>query len=387
MPAIEGIESSKEEADRLVYAVDASGMEGETRQVLWPKNTQEVQKAVLYAIENKIDLVPRGAGTDLAGAAVPENSIVLDLTRMNRILETGADYVIVEPGIVLDNLNRELGKKNLFLPVIPSSHSVCTIGGMISCNAAGVRAIKYGKMREWVTELEVVTGKGEMIKVAGPQIDDFCGTEGTIGIITKARLRLAKPLKEYTASIYKYGTPKELAGKTKEAIGNRNVIAVEYMDKLTNKLSGDEEAYYLFIEYEGCEGDIKDPAEIEKRMHNRNIIGQTLSSNGYIIIEDPKIPHEKIPDFLEYLSERRIPNFGHIGIGVIHARLKTDQDLEGFHEKVQSIGGEVSGEHGIGLTKRKYAPTETKNRIKELKQKYDPQNILNRGKIIDYETR
>ena len=387
MPSIADIAASKDEEDRLVYAQDASGLEGKTLTVVWPANAAEVQSIVKNALESRTDIVPRGGGTDLAGAAVPDNSIVLDLTRMNKIIEIGSDYAIVEPGIVLDDLNRELAKKDLFLPVIPSSHSVCTIGGMISCNAAGVRAIKYGKMREWVSELTVVTGNGDIISVSGKQLDDFCGTEGTAGIITRARLRLAKPLKRYTASVYKLGTAQELAERTREAVKNDNVIAVEYMDKLTCKLSGDEDAYKLFIEYESDEGDIKDPAEIEKRMHNRNIIGQTLSSKGYIVIEDPRIPHEKIPEFLEYLSGKQIPSFGHIGIGVIHARLKTDQDLEGFHEMVQSLGGDVSGEHGIGLTKRKYASVEMKNKIAGLKKKYDPENILNRGKIIDYETR
>ena len=382
MPEIDGIESSADEADRLVYSMDASGIEGKTVSVVWPKSASEVQKIVKYAIENKIDIVPRGGGTDLAGAAVPENSIVVDLTRMNRIIELGADYAVVEPGIVLDNLNRELQKKNLFLPVIPSSHAVCTIGGMIACNAAGVRAIKYGKMRKWVSGLETITGRGDIINVSGEQVDDFCGTEGTSGIITKARLRLTAPLKEYTASVYKYDTPKELAEKTKEVIKNKKVIAVEYMDKLTNKLSGDEEFYSLFIEYESDEGDINDLTEIQKRMWSRNIIGQTLSSRGYIVIEDPRIPHDKIPEFLEYMSEKRIPNFGHIGIGVIHARLKPDQNLEEFHEKVRSLGGDVSGEHGIGITKKKYASAETREKIKKLKQKYDPQNILNKGKII-----
>ncbi len=383
MPEIDNIESSADEADRLVYSMDASGIEGKTASIVWPKTASEVQRIVKYAIENGIDIVPRGGGTDLTGAAVPENSIVVDMTRMNRIIEVGVDYAVVEPGIVLDKLNSELEKKNLFLPVIPSSHSVCTIGGMIACNAAGVRAIKYGKIREWVSGLEVITGKGDIINVSCEQVGDFCGTEGTIGIITKARLRLTAPLKKYTASVYKYETAQELLTKTKEAIESKNVIAIEYMDKFTNKLSGDEELYSLFIEYESDAGDIKDLGEIEKRMHNRNIIGQTLSSNGYVVIEDPKIPRDRIPEFLEFLVERQIPNFGHIGIGVIHSRLKPDYDLEEFHEKVKALGGDVSGEHGIGLSKKRYAPAEVVEKIKKLKQKYDPQNILNKGKIIE----
>lgn len=376
-----GLEEGNE-LDKVVYTSDASALEGKTKAVVWPKNSKDVQQIVEFAIKEGTDLIPRGGGTGLAGAVIPQNSIVLDFSRMNNIIEVGKNYVIVEPGIVLDNLNRELKKHNLFFPVIPSSHTVCTIGGMIACNAAGVRAIKYGKMRGWIQELEVVTGNGEIINVNGKQIDDFCGTEGTAGIITKACLKVTEPLEKFSASIFRFDNSTKLVEKVREVIENKNVIAVEYMDKLTAKLSNDEEKFFLFVEYENDEGQIKDENEIEERMKNRAIIGQTLSSKGYIVVEDPKIPFGRMPEFLDWLSIKEIPNYGHIGIEVIHARVKRGYDLKEFYEKVKELNGDVSGEHGVGIMKREYVDEKLRDKILMLKQRYDPKGILNRGKII-----
>jgi len=376
------IEVSEDELDRIAYSSDASALEGKTNAVVWPRNAKDVQRIVEFALKGNTDVIPRGGGTGLAGEALQQNSILLDFSRMNQILEIGKDYVIVEPGIVLDHLNEELKKHGLFFPVIPSSHSVCTIGGMIACNAAGVRAIRYGGMREWIDELEVVTGKGDVINALGEQIDDFCGTEGTVGIITKARLKVTEPIKKFSASVFKFDSSSELVRKVREVIGNKNVIAVEYMDKLTAKLSGDEEKFFLFVEYEGDEGQIKDSREIEERMRNRNILGQTLASRGYIVVEDPKIPFEKMPEFLDWLNLRGIPNYGHMGVEIIHARLRRGWDLNEFYEKVKALGGDVSGEHGVGIAKKRYVDEKFRNRIIRLKEKYDPKNILNRGKII-----
>lgn len=376
-----GLEEGNE-LDKIAYSSDASALEGKTNTVVWPKNTTGVKRIVEFAVKQKIDLIPRGGGTGLAGAVIPQNSIVLDFSRMNKILEIGKDYAVVEPGIILDNLNRELKKHNLFFPVIPSSHAVCTIGGMIACNAAGVRAIKYGKMMDWIQELEVVTGNGEIINVNGEQIDDFCGTEGVAGIITNARLRVTKPLNEFSASIFGFDNSGKLVEKVKDIIKNKNVIAVEYMDKLTARLSNDEDKFFLFVEYENDEGDIKDGKEIEKRMKSRTVLGQTLASKGYIVVEDPKIPMDRIPEFLDWLNAKEIPNYGHIGVGIIHARVKRNYDLKEFYEKVQELGGDVSGEHGVGIMKRQYATYELRNRIIRLKDRYDPRGILNRGKVI-----
>ncbi len=376
-----GLEEGNE-LDKLVYASDASALEGKTRAVVWPGNSREVQRIVEFATKGGIDLIPRGGGTGLAGAVIPQNSIVLDFSRMNNILEVGKNYVTVEPGIILDHLNKEVKKHGLFFPVIPSSHAVCTIGGMIACNAAGVRAIKYGKMRDWIEELEVVTGNGEIINVKGDQIDDFCGTEGTAGIITKTRLRVTEPLKEFSASIFRFANSGELVEKVKEVIKNKEVIAVEYMDKLTAKLSNDEGKFFLFVEYGSDEGEIRDEKEIAERMKNRTILGQTLASKGYIVVEDPEIPMDRLPEFLNWLDSKEIPNYGHIGIGIIHARVKKGYNPGEFYEKVQELGGDVSGEHGVGIMKKGYVNEKFRDKIRRLKERYDPGGILNGGKII-----
>lgn len=379
---LEGIEISTNELDKLVYASDASSLEGKTYAVIWPRNGRDVQRIVEFAIKEGVDLIPRGGGTGLAGAVIPQNSIVLDFSGMNNILEIDKNYVIVEPGIILDNLNKGLKKHNLFFPVIPSSYKVCTIGGMIACNAAGVRAIKYGWMRDWIEELEIVTGESEVINANGSQIDDFCGTEGVAGIIIKARLRVTEPIKKFSASRFKFDNSVELLEKVKEVIKQKDVIAVEYMDKITSRLSNDEEKFFLFVEYESDNGKIKDEKEIAEKMEDRTILGQTLSSKGYIVVEDPKFPRDKIPEFIDWLSSNGIPSYGHIGIGVIHARLKKGWDLDKLYEKVQMLGGDVSGEHGVGITKKRFVDDKLRDRILKLKQKYDPKGVMNGGKIV-----
>lgn len=378
---------SVSEIDKLAYSSDASQLEGKAVAVVWPETTEQIQKMIVHAVRSSLNIVPRGAGTGLAGAVVPNNSIVLDLSRMNKILESDVEnrHVAVEPGIVLNHLNGFLQQQQLFFPVIPASYKVCTIGGMIATNAAGERAIKYGKTKDWVLGLEVVSGAGNIFNLkTKKEIGEFCGTEGCLGIITKAELKLSGPLKRSSASLLKFDRISDLMDAVKKYKTSKDVIAIEFFDKLSAKLSKLEEKYYLFVEFESDSGEIRDEGAINAVWNLREGLGPVLTSEGFSIMEDPLIPLENMDKFLQWLEKNKIPCFGHIGIGIVHPRFTYGQKhlIGEMFNLVGRLSGEASGEHGIGIAKKGFANKEFVNAVKKLKKKYDPNNILNREKII-----
>jgi len=373
---IVGNRISESELNKIVYAHDSSSIKGTVRFVVWPETPEEISEIIKHAKNVAISITPRGGGTSLTGGAVPVNDIVMDLSRMNSIrVDEHNMTAIVEAGVILDDLNHELKKYNLFFPVVPSSSSACTIGGMISTNAGGSKTLKYGKMRKWVEELEVVTGTGKIKWTK--KIDDFCGTEGTCGVITKAKLKLTKPVKTYMQKIFFNNVP-DLVEKVKELRKDKNVIAIEFVNKITAKMLGREPKNQLIIEYEGE----NEEGMFKKSWEEREGIGPRLTARGFNHMEDPKIPIQKMSAFLKWLEYHEIPAFGHVGYGIIHPRFKQNSKLiEQMYEFVKELGGEVSGEHGYGLIKKNYTPYELKKKIQRLKTEYDPKKILNRGKI------
>jgi len=376
--------SAAEEA-RIVYAYDASVLEGEARLVVWPSDGEQIARIAALAIEEGFDLVPRGGGTGLAGGAVPRDSVVLDLSKMDRILAIDEErgFAVVEPGVILQALNRQLQQKGLLFPVIPSSHRVCTIGGMIATDAAGTRAIKYGKTADWIEELEVIDGRGRSIKAAEQDAQQFCGTEGTLGIIAEAKLKLTSPLAQRSLSLLKFSELEELVARVIKLKEREEITAIEFIDKEASRLAGLGEGYHLLVEYEGVEGEIKKEAEIERTWRMRDGVYPALASHGFSIIEDPQLSLERALELLSWLEERKIPSFGHIGIGIIHPCFTRERqgEIEELLRLVRDLGGGVSGEHGIGLRKREWMDGAFVEKMKGLKAEYDPHGILNRGKL------
>lgn len=372
-------------ADKEVYAADASQVEGKATVIVLPNSIEQVHKVVRYAIRTNANIVVRGAGTGLAGGSVPQNSIVLDLSKLNRITKINFKNktAIVEAGVILDDLNYKL-EGELSFPIRPSSHAVCTIGGMIATDAAGNNAIKFGKTSKWVEELDIIDGTGKMFKIKGDELNKFCGKEGTTGIIVKAKLRLTKPIKYRSLDYHKVGDAKKLMKAVKRYKENPKVIGIEFLNSVSAVIAGLEKKNHLFVEFASEEGSIKDPEEIDKIWSLRDGMGPICSADGRIIMEDPKIPDEKITEFIEWTEKNELPCFGHIGLGIFHPRFKTNQEklIKEMFKFVKEIGGDVSGEHGIGLNKKEYASKEIVEEVKALKKVYDPDNILNRGKII-----
>lgn len=376
-------EASDSADDRLVYAYDSSGVKGDAQLVVWSRDVLDIRKLISLANRLNFHIVPRGAGTGLVAGAVPQEAVVLDLSRMNKIIKFNFDesIVVVEPGVILNDLNNILQKHGLFFPVIPSSHKVCTIGGMIATNAAGNRALRYGRTSDWIKSIEIVDGTGKHIPIKDP--DKFIGTEGTAAIIVNAELKLAPLIVHTTLDKFLFDDITDLMEKVQSLLKNSALISLEFTNKVAAKIAETDFKYFLFAEYEDDSGKINNPEEIQAVWQFRESFGQILASSGYVITEDPKIPLDKMSEFLAWLSNNKIPAFGHIGAGIIHPRFKENSHLiKEMFEFVDKIGGEVTGEHGIGLLKKEFASREFKQKIVDLKKKYDPKDILNRGKVI-----
>ena len=368
----------------LCYSTDASGIERRPLGVLWPENAEQVSKIIILANEYKVPITPRGGGTSLVGSAVPIDSIVVDLSRMKTIHgiivmgggEKKEFNCIVDAGVTIAELNEYLKKDDLYFPVIPSSHKVCTIGGVISTNAAGNRAIKYGKAEKWVEEIDFVDGSGEIIKIS--DIKDICGKEGLLGIITRAKLKITKLPRDTTMDIFEFENIEEMMEKLTQ-ITWENILSVEIINKKAGEYVGLK--HTLFVEYLGNSGKIegKEMAEVWAK---REGIYAVCAKNGYPLICDPQIPAGKLKTFVKWADNKNLPIFGHAGIGIIHV-LAPENNYQLLDEVIQmsiELGGEVSGEHGIGIVKSNFVKENAL--IKKLKKRYDPENIMNRGKMI-----
>ncbi|MEM0084874.1 MAG: FAD-binding oxidoreductase [Candidatus Methanomethylicia archaeon] len=427
------------------YEEDQSYIKGKPSLAVIPENTEEIEKLVDVAKKYRIPVIPRGGGTSLSGGSVPiSGGIIVDLRRMNRIIELDVDnaQVLVEPGVICDVLNDFLAEYNLFLPPNPATSDQCTIGGMIGENAAGPRSYKYGTMKNWVLGLEVITsalGKvwiGSKTKkwVSGYNLVSlFVGSEGTLGIITKALLRLApKPMYRIGISISHDNL--EDAGKTIVALTKStiDISAIELMDRITinaiNTVHGKrlpEVEAIILLEIEGFSNeDINNKLEylanylksikiMDEMVHvyydsndmwkTRKLAGESLEKvYGGRIDEDIIVPITFLPKTIREIQElsRRmnigIAIFGHAGDGHLHPSILVEKEksntpeIERVKEEIFKIAiknkGALSGEHGIGLAKKKYLHLEIKSETLKLlsiiKKTLDPYEIMNPGKKI-----
>lgn len=416
--------------------------------VLLPTNHAQIVSSVQLCNEYKIPLTTRGRGTGTTGAAVPiQAGVVLSTERMNQILEFDFKNktLCVEPGVLNTEVQIHAAKHNLFWPPDPSSADYCTIGGNLACNAAGPRAVKYGTCRENTLSLTAVTGYGETIHtgsattkgVVGLDLTRLLiGSEGILGIITEARLKLfPKPERINTIrALYKDSTA-AIEAVTNVLAQNALPYALEFIDsgslnliRQHSNLDLDAQAQaMLMIEVDGLNKSITTSThailtvakndgciEIQKAENEqqktalwtaRKALSPALRSFApNKINEDVVVPITNLPSLLQELeiisAKHDIPifNFGHAGNGNLHVNLLYDAAqqataanacLHEVFELVLKLGGTLSGEHGVGIAKRDFVSQEidatTLTLMQKIKQQFDPNNILNPGKTLpDY---
>lgn len=417
---------------------------------LYVKDKYQISKIMGYANTYKIPVTVRGSGTGLVGACVPiHGGILMDTSKMNQIIELDKTNMTlrVEPGVLLLDIYETVEKENLFYAPDPGEKTA-TIGGNISTNAGGMRAVKYGVTRDWVRGLEVVMPDGEIITTGGKVVknstgyalkDLFIGSEGTLGIIVEATLKLI-PLPKKTVSLL---VPFE---KRIDAINAAPILikkhvtptAVEFLERqslqyseefLGKKIPHNNYEAYLLLSYDGnndqsLQEDIDIASKLcidelgavdvftvdteERRKSVWTIRGAFLeaikSSSDQIDECDVVLPRSNIAAFLDYTKEVsqiidvRIPYFGHVGDGNLHIYLckdgleesiwqeKLSKGFDLLYNKALSLGGLISGEHGIGFAKKIYMEKQVGPKQMELmrgiKQVFDPNNILNPNKVV-----
>ena len=436
--------------DIFVYAYDTSQNPDEIilpLAVVFPKTTKEVSEILKLCNKNKITVVPRAQGTNHCGATRPtKNSIIIHFSKMNNILKIDKENLIaiVEPNVIIGDLNKKLDELNLFFPPDPSNLAVSTIGGAISLCAGGPRTFKYGNTKDYVINLEVVLADGTIIQtsknlaknVTGYNITSlFCGCEGTLGIITKATLKLIPKPQTRLLTLAYFNTLKEAALCVNSIINSGFIPStLDLLDKITLQtiekfnpcgLLCDKEAV-LLIELDGFRQSVLYELEILKdilkksnsskiiqaknEIENENIWRARRSAfsaltqlKPNVITEDIVVPKSKIVDFvlkIQELSKKYniiAATMGHAGDGNIHPNFALDlsdkKEKENFKKLKDelfyyalSIDGTLSGEHGIGVSKKKYLEKALdKNAydlMKNLKKFFDSNNILNKDKTL-----
>ena len=366
---------SDDAVDREAYSTDGSQIRGNAQMVLWVNNTKEVHHILLYAKRNKMDVVPRGAGTSHVGGTVPFNSIVIDFSKMNNFI-IEKDRVIAEPGVILDHLNNCLGDK--FFPIIPENSAVCTIGGMCGINATGIYERKYGRMSDWIEEVEMIDGLGRLRKYG----NEVIGTEGVVGVITKVTLKLTDKIIENSMDIFKFQKIEDVVSKLAHVQFHKNILAIEFISLSAAILSGLEAKHYLIIEYEGLEGDIKDYDEIRRICTIRKNVFQHLAEKGFIYREDAYVPLDNMAELLFWLENKGVPSFGSVGSGYVFPCFDERKDVKEFYGYMKEIKVTVGCVFGYDLLKKEFVPDEMRDKIKAMKAELDPHEILNMGKVI-----
>lgn len=438
---------------RLVYSYDATPKyQAMPEAVIAPKNAAEVSAIIKICNNYKIPIVPRGSGTNLcAGTCPTEGGIVLLFKHMNSILEIDEENltVTVEPGVITLDMIAAVEKKGLFYPPDPSSMKISTIGGNINENSGGLRGLKYGVTRDYVMSLEIVLPNGDIIQTGGKLAKDvagydltrlFVGSEGTLGIITKATLKLI-PMPEAKKTMLALYQDLEAAARSVSKIIANKIIptTLEFLDQPTLKVVEDfaqiglptDVKAVLLIEQDGpleiVEQDMKKIADIctaEKaisvqlaqsaeeaenlRTARRSALSALARLKPTTILEDATVPRSEIAKMVAAINEIAkkysldICTFGHAGDGNLHPTCTTDvrnqeeierveQAFAEIFQKAVELGGTITGEHGVGMMKAPYLHLKLGeagiNAMKAMKQAFDPNNIMNPGKIFAKDTR
>ncbi len=437
-----------EPADIEAYRFDETAFihAGRPQLVCFPRSTDEVVAVVKVAAAAHVPIVPRGAGTGLSGGSVAiDGCVTVVFTQMNAILEIDAANLTatVQPGVINADLNRAAAEHGLLYPPDPASFEMCTLGGNLAENSGGLRCVKYGVTRDWVMGLEVVLADGSVIRTGGKNVKDvagydltsvFVGSEGTLGLITEATLRLLpKPpanltLLAFFPSIRAAGqgvaniTASGLTPVTLELLDAFTIAAVDDayqlgLDRMAaamlmveSDMGGEAAAAELRTAHEACVAAgatsvlvSADTQEADWLRQARRGAHGALERAGAARMDDVGVPRSKIPEMLDRIAEIAARHdlpvgvFGHAGDGNLHptyvldrndadAERKIDAARDEIYRAALELGGTVSGEHGTGLAKKRWLELQRGARavavMRSIKTALDPDNLLNPGKVF-----
>lgn len=447
-----------EKEDLICYSFDGAQISFMPDGVVFPIDAVEVSKLLKLANELNFPVVPRGAGSGMTGGSLPvQGGIVLSTERMINILEIDKanQFALVEPGVINGDLQSAVEKENLFYPPDPASLKFSTIGGNIAECAGGPRAFKYGVTKDYVQALEVVLPNGDIVHTGTNTVKGvvgydltrlIVGSEGTLGVVTKALLKLIPKPEEKTTVLAVFNKLSDGASLILDIIeGGLKPAALEFMDSIcvdAVKANGVEDLpsgeALILIDIDGDAEHVKEEtekiiaickkrnaaelkvaegnassssydssgtSESDKLWAARRIMSQSLKKiKPHKINEDVVVPRSRIVDLIEGTREIAkkhdviIACFGHGGDGNIHTNIMVDKNnmeemargesaVKEVFELTVKLGGTISGEHGVGIMKSDYIGLEmddaTINLMKTIKKSLDPNNILNPGKIFE----
>lgn len=432
------------------YSKDEIGtVVGVPEVLMFVQTAEQISKIMKYANENIIPVVVRGSGTGLVGGCVPlEGGIVICTSRMNKILELDENNLTltVEPGVLLFEIYQYLESRGYFYAPDPGEKTA-TIGGNISTNAGGMRAVKYGTTRDWIVALEVVLPNGDIEQFGRKVVKDstgyslknlIVGSEGTLAIVTKAILKIAPKPKETLSLLVPFQSREEALEAVPEIIkAHLSTIAIEFFERntillseefLSKKFPDKNHDAYILLTFEGHN---KSELKFNYEMAAELVIRELKAIDAFIVdteerkdsvwkargafleaiksstIEmdecDVVVPRSEISDFIKFtyeLQEKykvRIPSFGHAGDGNLHIYICRDnyskeefniileKVFDEMYQRANLVGGLVSGEHGIGFAKKEFMRRQLGDSqvrlMNGIKRVFDPNNILNPGKI------
>ncbi|MCU7938155.1 MAG: FAD-binding protein [gamma proteobacterium symbiont of Bathyaustriella thionipta] len=427
------------------YGYDNSRLHALPEAVLFARNHQQIVNLVKLCRQYQVPIISRGAGTGTTGATVPyTGGIILSFERMTQILniDPANRFIATEPGVTNQAIQEAAGAHNFFWAPDPTSSAICTVGGNLAYNSAGPRAVKYGTTRDNVLELTLVTGKGDTLHtgvkttkgVVGYDLTRLLiGSEGTLGIITQATLKLIPVSDDKRTLQITYDSIHSAAQAVSDIMAQPIIpCALEFIDKHAIEMIRDYSSAHLpsnagamlMVELDGSKGALDEglqsiisaaknkgclainnaqsEQEIKALWETRKALSPALRKIApKKINEDVVVPVSRIPELIEGLDQLSqkygipIVNFGHAGNGNIHVNLLTDPDdaklqikaqecLEDVFRLVLELDGTLSGEHGIGLVKKDYVGKELDAMslayMKAIKEQFDPDNILNPGK-------
>jgi len=432
--------------DRVAYSYDGSTYSSRPDCAVWITSAEQISQILRFADRERIPIVPRGAGTGISGNAVPvRGGIIIDLRRMNKVLSIRiADRLaVVEPGVVYDDFQAVLEPLGFFFPPDPASGKVCTLGGNVATNAGGVRGAKYGTTRDYVLALKVVLADGSMMRIGAETMKSssgydlvrlFTGSEGTLGVFTEIILKIAPKPAQRSTGIATFDQL-ENAGEAVIRIMHSDVTpsALELLDatviEMIRKHSSTDlpvaEALIL-VETDGfdeldvrnqmkqlmrvfndCGANTVETAETESdalRLWSvRKSIGGLIGAINFDFMpEDLTVPMSRVTEYLKRCQEiskkQGLPilNFGHAGDGNFHTNILYDPTEAEHPAKLEStrfdlhalaceLGGTLTGEHGIGISKADFMSLEhdpvAMQVMRTVKNALDPNNILNPGKM------
>lgn len=404
-------------------------------------SAEEVQKVVSFAHENNLSITVRAAGTNLVGSTIPLSGIVLDVSGLDKILELDEQNrtILVEPGVHLNYLQAYVEERGLFYPPDPAEKNA-TVGGNISTNAGGMRAVKYGVTRDYVLGLEVVTPDGKLIDLGSKCLKDptglnlkhlFIGAEGTLGVITKCLLKLIDKPEATSHALIGFKSLSEAISAVNDIQGaHLDPTAIEFIERKVIALGQEyvgrafplpQCSAYLVVTFDGSADELQERLErcrqVVAAKHDieflsledkavaddvwtvRSALAKAVQASGVWEPVDTVVPTHNIVDFVDYVAKvseetnTRILAFGHAGDGNVHlCILKDDLPLDKWPEHLQGIlsklyhrvyelKGKVAAEHGLGRHKRRYFLDEVNkdelNLMRLVKQALDPQGLFN----------